>query len=263
MPVSFNEFHAALLHAETRDALGIWMSDAQAQHVHADAQLSQAHYAHWLASNPEPVFAAAGAHDFFPTMPLPTPIGNAAPATIVNAAPAPVSTPAAGSTPGKKNTGLWVLLSILGALILIAVIVVVAAFATARHWTKIDIPEQPETFHSEEYETGLYDVTMDTVNPCWVDQGWADCTNAMVVQYNAACADVDLTATATALCDDYLASIDEMKAAGTDGVVATLGTYGHLHRTAEVSTREVSNNDARPAVTHEAVCYLGFIGECE
>lgn len=250
MPVSFDDFRAALLHADSRDALGIWMSDAQAQHVHADAQLSQAHYAHWLAAHPEPVFAAAGGHDFFPTMPL------------GDNAPVPIGGPVAG-TASKKKTGLWVLLSIFGALILIAVIVVVIAFATARHWTKIDIPEQPETFHSEEYETGLYDVTMDAVNPCWVDQDWADCTNSMVVEYNAACADVDLTATATAVCDDYIASIDAMKAAGTDGVVASLGTYGHLHRTAEVSTREVSNDDHRPAVTHEAVCYLGFIDECE
>lgn len=249
MPVSFDEFRAALLHADTRDALGVWMSDAQAQHVHADAQLSQAHYAHWLAANPVPVFDAGGGHDFFPALPA----GNAAPM------------PSTGPTneAASKKTGLRVLLSIIGGLILIAVIVVVIAFATARHWTKIDVQEQPETFHSEEYETGLYDVTMDTVNPCWVDQDWADCTNSMVVQYNAACADVDLTATGTAVCDDYLASIDAMKAAGTDGVVASLGTYGHLHRTAEVSTREVSNDDHRPAVTHEAVCYLGFIGECE
>ncbi|WP_102191950.1 hypothetical protein [Microbacterium aurantiacum] len=251
MPVSFDEFHAALLHAETRDALGVWMSDAQAQHVHADDQLTRSHYAHWLAANPQPVFAAGGEHDFFPTEPL------------GDAVSAPVAHPSSGAATRSRNTGLWVLLSTFGALILIALTVVVIAFTTAHHWTKVDVPEQPETFHSEEYETGLYDVTMDAVNPCWVDQPWADCTNAMVAQYNAACADVELTVSATSLCEDYLASIDEMKAAGTDGVVASLGTYGHLHRTAEMSTREVSNDDYRPAVTHEAVCYLGFIGECE
>ncbi|WP_164233680.1 hypothetical protein [Microbacterium hydrocarbonoxydans] len=180
--------------------------------------------------------------------------------------PYPYGIPAADAVaagPRRRNAGLWVALSVIGALILIAIVVVVAAFATARHWTKIDVPEQPETFHTEEYETGRYDVTMDTVNPCWVDQDWTDCTNLMVATYNGACVDVQLTADAAALCDEYSAAIEEMKAQDGDGyTVASLGSFGNLHRAAETATREVSNNDGRPAVTHEAVCYLGFIGEC-
>ena len=155
-------------------------------------------------------------------------------------------------------------LSILGALLVIAAIVVIFAFATARHWTKTDVPEQPETFRSEKYETGRVDVTMDDVNPCSVNQDWTDCTNLMVATYTAACVDVELTETATLLCAEYSSAIDEMKAQDGDGYyVATLGSYGSLHQTPEIDTRQVSNDDYEPAVTHEAVCYLGFIGECE
>ena len=44
---------------------------------------------------------------------------------------------------------------------LVLAAVVVYAFATARHWTKVDVPEQPETFHTETYETGKYILHMD------------------------------------------------------------------------------------------------------
>ncbi|MFJ4224906.1 hypothetical protein [Microbacterium sp. NPDC089695] len=168
------------------------------------------------------------------------------------------------AAPPRRNVGLWVTLSILGALLLIVAIVVVTTFATARTWTKVDVPEQPETFHSETYETGRFDVTMDAVNPCFVDQDWTDCTNLLVANYNAACVGVELTENATILCDDYNGAILEMQAQDTPGsYVATLGTYGNLTRTPETDVRQVSNDDYRPAETHEATCYLGFIGECE
>lgn len=153
-------------------------------------------------------------------------------------------------------------LMIVGAVVVIGVIAI--AFGTARHWTKVDVPEHPETFRSEEYLTGAFHVEMDGVNPCWVDQDWTDCINDMIDQYNGACTNVELTPSAQTLCTDYGESIDQMKREDGDGwVVETLGSYGHLSRYPKTSTRRVSNEDFRPAVTHEAVCYLGFIGECE
>ncbi len=172
--------------------------------------------------------------------------------------------PSDGSPKTKRNVGLWVTLSIVGALLLIVAIVVVAAFTTARHWTKVDVPEQPETFHSEEYETGRYDVSMDSTNPCYVNQDWTDCTDLLQASYDANCAGVELTEAAATLCADYSSAIGQMRGQDSEGAyVATLGTYGNLTRTPEVDTRQVSNEDYRPAETHEAVCYLGFLGECE
>lgn len=327
MTMSLEEFRASLSSAERRGALGLPLTDVEAQQVADDASSTQSWYSYWLSTQPAqptppppagpaydappppagpaydaPPPPAGPAYDAPPPasvaspQPAPThPIPDAqATAVLPEGVGAPASAPidpafaataaypgyegqpgafaaypdagaaAGGEAPRKKRVGLWVTLSIVGALLLIAAIVVVFAFATARHWTKTDVPEQPETFHSEEYETGRYDVTMDEVNPCTVNQDWTDCTNLMVATYTAACADVELTETASLLCADYSDAIAEMKAQDGDGYyVATLGTYGTLHQTPEIDTRQVSNDDYKPAVTHEAVCYLEFIGECE
>lgn len=143
-------------------------------------------------------------------------------------------------------------------------LVIITAFATARHWTKVDVPKHAETFHTEEYLTGRFNITNDGVSPCWVNQDWTDCINLMVNEYNSACPGVTLTSSASSTCDFYSKEIDRMKQQGGWGyVVTSLGGFGHLNRSQETSTRRVSNNDYRPAATHEAVCYLGFIGECE
>lgn len=280
--MSFEEFCASFWRADTRAALGISLTDAEAQQVLADPASAQNWYTYWLSTNPDPIVppapAIAPATPFAATTPIAetAPYPTAAPfaetAPYPSAAPqfaaypgsaAPAAAGGFGPPPPRRRTGLWVSLSIVGALLLVLVVVAVAAFATARHWTKTDVPEQPETFHSEEYKTGRYDVSMDPTSPCWVDQDWTDCVNLMVSQYNAACADITLTEDATAVCADYLAEIDRMKSEDTgDYIVVSLGGYGSLHRTEETATRQVSNNDHRDAVTHEAVCYLGFIGEC-
>lgn len=309
MTMSLEEFRAALVRADLRGALGLQLTDIEAQQVAADAASTQSWYAYWVSANPTPpppsVAAAASppppppAADAAPSHQTPPPYQGSAPvadaqptapypsfsasqqqayATAVATADghpayagAGVPAPYPGFVPGsdgepakKKRVGLWVTLSIVGALVLIAAIVVIAAFATARHWTKVDVPEQPETFHSEEYETGRYDVAMDDVNPCFINQDWTDCTNMLVATYEANCVGVELTETAALLCTEYSGAIDEMRAQDGEGYyVATLGTYGTLSRTPEIGTREVSNNDQRPAETHEAVCYLEFLGECE
>jgi hypothetical protein len=267
MTMSLEQFRSALARPDLRGGLALPLSDVEADQVAADPASTQSWYGYWLSLQP--------------TVPFETP-AHADPAFAVTAAYPETGYPGAGyadaghpgaaqfagapgvAAPARKNVGLWVTLSILGALLLIVAIVVVTAFTTARTWTKVDVPEQPETFHSETYETGRFDVTMDAVNPCYVDQDWTDCTNLLLATYNATCVGVELTESATVLCTDYNGAILEMQAQDTPGsYVATLGTYGNLTRTAETDVRQVSNNDYRPAETHEAVCYLGFLGECE
>ncbi|MBO0979480.1 hypothetical protein [Microbacterium sp. SD291] len=268
MPMSIDEFCASLLSTEHRHALGIRLTDDEARRVHDDPAASRNWYAYWLASAPPAPIAAPALASPPPAYRPHDPQQAAYPGYSPEQAVYPAAysgMPADAVEPVKqKNVGLWIVLSVLGALILIAVLVVVAAFATARHWTKVDVPEQPETFHSEEYETGRHDVTMDDVNPCHVDQDWTDCTDLMVATYTAACVGVELTEAADAICTEYSGAIDEMKAQDADGYyVASLGTFGSLHQSAETAMRDVSNEDYEPAVTHEAVCYLGFIGECD
>lgn len=282
MAMSFAEFQASLLHADQRAALGLQLTDAEAHAVHADPATAQGWYAYWLSTQPASAppaevvvtpapYPGAAQTPVQPTMPIPdptaydAPVGNPTLAYPTASYPGIVSAhPVAVGPVKKRHTALWVILSILLVLILAVIGTTIFAFATARHWTAIDVPEHPETFHSEEYDTGLYDVTEDDINPCWVNQDWTDCTNLYVASYNAACTGVSLTANGTAVCSEYASMIETMKAQDGDGYyVATLGGYGSLHQTAERATREVSNDDYTPAETHEAVCYLGFIGECE
>jgi hypothetical protein len=148
-------------------------------------------------------------------------------------------------------------------LVVVAAATVVVAFATAEHWTKIDVPEHAETFHTEEYLTGDYVVSAHGTSPCYVDQDWYECRNSMVAEFNRECAERPLTASSDRVCDAYRAELDRMEEIGQYGwVVETLGSLGYLRSAQETSTREVSNNDYRPAITHEATCYLGFLGEC-
>lgn len=265
MTMSLEQFQSALARPDLRGGLALPLSDTDADLVAADPASVRGWYEYWLST--QPVAPVAPAEPGPPTGPAvfdapPPPQYTAAPASYPGAAQF-AGAPAL-STPARRNVGLWVTLSILGALLLILAIVVVTAFATARTWTKVDVPEQPETFHSETYETGRFDVAMDTVNPCYVDQDWTDCTNLLLANYTATCVGVELTESATALCAEYNSVILDMQAQDTpDSYVATLGTYGGLSRTPETDVRQVSNGDYRPAETHEAVCYLGVFGECE
>ncbi|MHC9045895.1 hypothetical protein ACYX8G_15020 [Microbacterium saperdae] len=268
MSLSFEEFRERLSTPGGAASLGLTLTDAEGLQVRADESASRSWYDYWTSSA-LPVVPDATTHDMAaaPAVSEPSAAAHGAGGhdlSALQATPAafPAPAPADGTPARKSRTGLWVLLSVLGALVLIAVVVLVIALTTARHWTKVDVPEQPETFHSEEYETGRFDVTMDDVNPCFIDQAWSDCIDAMAAQYDAVCADVELTEPATSVCTEYLAAIDDMRSQGTDGVVASLGSFGKLSRTAELATRQVSNEDYRPAETHEAVCYLGFLGEC-
>lgn len=143
------------------------------------------------------------------------------------------------------------------------VLVIILGFGTAQHWIKVDVPEHPESFHEEQYLTGEYDITDNGDSPCWIGQDWTDCVNALVEEYNDACVGVVLTPRARTTCTNYSDMIDDLMTGNSAGYeVSALGDYGRLTRVPATGVRQVSNNDYRPAVTHEAVCYFGFIGEC-
>ena len=163
---------------------------------------------------------------------------------------------------------------IAGVAMLVAIVAIVGvAFATARHWTKVDVPAHPQTFRSEVYKTGEFAITDSHLSPCTVGQSWTGCIDEMTDEYNNACASGSTgrwgnlarwaarARGSNRTCDAYTAEIERMKQASW-GYVTTVGSFGHLTRTPVTATRKVSNKDHRSAVTHEAVCYLGFIGEC-
>lgn len=199
----------------------------------------------------------------------------------------------ADESPGeteRKRVGRGRKLAIINGCIA-AVLVAFIAFtlATAERWEKVDVPEHIDPSSAREVPTGNYTVTMDNISPCYVGQDWTDCINAYIAQYNAACtlplsdsrtltqrkdgsystahlrhnSHVQTAAvrriSSRTLCQDYADMISEMQAEDQPGYyVAGLGSWGHLTATPETETVY----DIIPAQTHEAVCYLGFIGEC-
>ncbi len=203
-----------------------------------------------------------------------------------------------GSTAPKNIRGR-ILLLINGVIFAILIALVGIGLSTAVHWTKVDVPEHPETFHNELQDTGTYDVNRDNVfplrnvvnenaTPCYVGQDWTDCTNLLIAEYNSSCTGrpistettrirrdyfhpekipdemVDYGKSSADLCNDYADMIDEMQEQDGYGVyVASLGDWGYLHSERRYEVVSVSNNDYSPAITHEAVCYFGFLGECD
>lgn len=260
MPASFEEFRSSLVNADSRRTMDIELTDAEAQRIHDDAQASRSWYDHWLtttggvspAADSRTEARALGGHDFAPA------------GTFEYAPPPSIPLESKDASQKKRGVGFWVTTSTVGTLLLITIIVVVVAFTTARHWTKVDSPGKPETFHSEGYDTGLDIVTDDGVNPCAVDQDWTDCIGLMDAEYTAACEGASLAPSAEELCAEYREELDRMTAEDAEGaLVGSLGEFGRLTRTPETETREVSNNDHEPEVSHKAVCYLGILGECE
>lgn len=154
---------------------------------------------------------------------------------------------------------------------IVAVVVVVAlaaaagaVVATARHWTKVDVPEQAETFHDEEYETGSFVVELVAGSPCTSGQATSECVALLEAEYQAVCVAQPITPDSVGVCEasredwDWLLGMDL-----TGFVVDQVAEMNRLTSTPEVATRQVSNEDYVPAVTHEAVCYAGFLGECD
>lgn len=171
--------------------------------------------------------------------------------------------PSNPATPKRKASAALALAITLGAILIAAVGVLVLAVSTAERWTKIDVAEQKETFRTEEYETGNYIVVDNGVSPCYIDQAWYECRNSLVGEYNRECYGRNIAAQSVATCNRYRDEIDRMESVGEPGwVVQTLGGFGYLQSTREKDSRQVSNNDYRAAITHEAVCYFGFVGEC-
>lgn len=177
--------------------------------------------------------------------------------------PTPRHEPLADSKRGLSRLAKALLVGVPALLVVATAVVVVIAFVTAEKWIVIDVPEHPETFHTERYSTGSYDVKNNGISPCYVDQDWYECRNSMVAEFNRECAERDLTRAGREICDVYGAELDRMEQIGQYGsVVETVGNLGYLSSTEETRVRRVSNGDYRPAVTHEATCYLGFLGEC-
>lgn len=172
---------------------------------------------------------------------------------------APMETPAPSPARRRRRA------PVVAAVVVVALAAAAGAVvATARHWTKVDVPEQPETFHAEEYETGSYVVELVAGSPCTSGQATTDCLALLEAEYQAQCVAQPITPESGDVCETSREAWDWMLEMDMTGfVVDQVADQNHLTSTPETATRQVSNEDYVPAVTHEAVCYAGFLGECD
>ena len=166
--------------------------------------------------------------------------------------------------PRKRTPALiWVAASVAAVAVAIVGVLLVATFGVER-WEKVVTPEQPETFSTVEVPSGVYAVTEVDGSPCWVGQDWNDCINLRIDQWNFACAERYLTESSMVLCDAYDDSIYEMQSQnlGWGSTVSSLGGWGKLEISEQMTRKRVSNNDYVPAQTRQATCLLGVFIEC-
>ncbi|KRD53738.1 hypothetical protein ASE34_01125 [Microbacterium sp. Root280D1] len=110
--------------------------------------------------------------------------------------------------------------------------------------------------------SGTWHVSLGSKDVCVVNQLYADCIGAWVNEWNGACADRVLDATSSTLCDSYYDVTQDMKTkeAAEPGLVVGDGqTPSQLLRKENTRGQIVV---VTPEKTREAVCYLGFLGEC-
>lgn len=144
---------------------------------------------------------------------------------------------------------------------LVAVSTLVAfASVSAQHWTKVDVPEAG---HHIEVPDGTWHVSMDDKDVCYVGQDWWRCIDELTAEWSYACAERALDADSKLPCDKYYDVTQAMKAtgAGRTGMVTTgLGRMGRLPRRENTTVEWVVDQHEK---SHEAACYLGFLGECK
>lgn len=159
----------------------------------------------------------------------------------------------------RRTVRWWIPVTIALSAVAIVVGVLVFAIATAQHWTKTD---QEEVARTVQVPDGTWHVTLDDKDVCYVGQNYWDCIDEYTDQWNFACAQRTHDALSRELCEQYYDVIQEMKSdAARDGISEVSG----LVQSGRLSIRENTKSERVvdvPEQSHEAVCYLGFIGEC-
>lgn len=153
----------------------------------------------------------------------------------------------------------WIPVTIALAAIVAVAAVFVYAIVTAEQWTKID---QEEVARTIQVPDGTWNVTHDDKDICFVGQNYWDCIDDYTSEWNFACAERVHDTPSRQLCEQYYDLIQEMK---TNAAGDEYSEVSGLVQSGRLSLRENTKSERVvdvPEQSHEAVCYLGFIGEC-
>lgn len=183
----------------------------------------------------------------------------ATPAESAAADPHSEPTPALGQSDKRRRGRWWVPVSIVAAVLLVFAGVVAYAVASAERWTKVD---QEEVAHYIQVPDGTWHVTHEDKDICFVGQSYWACIDEYTDEWNFACAGRVHDAISRTICDNYYDMIQKMKndaAANEFSEVSGLVQSGLLSISENTKRERVID---QPELSHKAICYLGFIGEC-
>ncbi|MDY0910092.1 hypothetical protein [Microbacterium sp. CFBP9034] len=159
----------------------------------------------------------------------------------------------------RRTVRWWIPVTIALSAVAIVVGILVFAIATAQTWTKIDRGEVSRTVQVSD---GTWHVTHDNKDVCYVGQNYWDCIDEYTDEWDFACAGRAHDESSRELCEQYYDLIQEMK---NDASREEYSEVSGLVESGRLSIRENTKNERVvdvPERSHEAVCYLGFIGEC-
>jgi len=176
------------------------------------------------------------------------------------ATPTPPPTPPAARTRAKRRW--WIPVSIVaGVLVLLAGAAVYTA-ATAERWTKIDVAAKKRFVNVPTGKWVVWERERDPV--CVKGQSYLGCIDDMTAEYTTACTVHPLAHSALKVCDSYFDRIQSMKSHNASAF-ATVEFERFSTGAGRLGVREKIDRQlvvVTPEESHEAVCYLGFLGEC-
>lgn len=173
------------------------------------------------------------------------------------------SPPPSTATPAQADPHLrWSSpTTILTACLLGLVAVVILAFLTAERWEKV---VSSEVGSKQLVPDGTWRVYQGEQTLCWPGQNYLDCIDEYISSWNFACAERSHDRASRELCDNLQASIREMQSENPDVDWMVVESDEDTWRKLEISENTVFRWVVEePEKTREAVCYLGFLGECE
>lgn len=161
---------------------------------------------------------------------------------------------------GRPRVGR-VLAWLIPTLMLSALVVFLAtAFMTARHWTKEDVSAVERQSSRIELSVGFR-----PDQACSLGDAWSDCLKRHNGQYNEWCLPDVMRDEDMDFCSSFKSGLKTLEARkfGADAVISEVRWTETDDGTRAANGYSVEHGENRPAETHSAVCYLGFLGECE
>ena len=161
----------------------------------------------------------------------------------------------------KSRRGLRLAIAGVVAVAVMSLALVAYALATPVRWTVV---VQPEKARTVEVPAGTWHVEMSDKEVCYGGQLASVCAALLTAEWDSTCELLKPDVQSRPLCDAFYESMMDFKEAAAGQPFAVVERseekgIGRLNATMNTKTeRQIVERE----LTREAVCYLGFLGEC-